>query len=76
MYILLAILVFGFMIFIHELGHFMFAKKFKVAINEFSIGMGPKLFSKKGKDGVMYSLRLLPLGGFVSMEGEGVTFAP
>ena len=71
MYILLAILVFGFMIFIHELGHFMFAKKFKVAINEFSIGMGPKLFSKKGKDGVMYSLRLLPLGGFVSMEGEG-----
>jgi len=70
LYILLAIFVFGFMIFIHELGHFMFAKKFKVAINEFSIGMGPKIFSKVGKDGVSYSLRLLPIGGFVSMEGE------
>ncbi len=71
MYILLAIFVFGFMIFIHELGHFIFAKKFNVAINEFSIGMGPKLFSKKGKDDVMYSLRLLPIGGYVAMEGEG-----
>ncbi len=70
MYILLAILVFGFMIFIHELGHFLFAKKFNVAINEFSIGMGPKIFSKKGKDGVDYSLRALPIGGFVAMEGE------
>ena len=49
LYILLAVFVFGFMIFIHELGHFMFAKKFKVAINEFSIGMGPKIFSKVGK---------------------------
>jgi len=71
LYILLAIFVFGFMIFIHELGHFIFAKKFNVAINEFSIGMGPKLFSKMGKDGVTYSLRLLPIGGFVAMEGEG-----
>ena len=70
MYILIAILVFGFMIFIHELGHFIFAKKFKVAINEFSIGMGPKIFSRKGKDGVIYSLRVLPIGGFVAMEGE------
>lgn len=70
LYILLAVFVFGFMIFIHELGHFMFAKKFNVAINEFSIGMGPKVFSKVGKDGVSYSLRLLPIGGFVSMEGE------
>ncbi len=58
------------MIFIHELGHFLFAKKFNVAINEFSIGMGPKIFSKKGKDGVDYSLRALPIGGFVAMEGE------
>ena len=70
LYVLLAILVFGFMIFIHELGHFMFAKLFKVSINEFSIGMGPKILSKKGKDGVLYSLRLLPLGGFVAMVGE------
>ncbi len=69
-YILIAILIFGFMIFIHELGHFMFAKKFGVAISEFSIGMGPKILSKKGKDGIDYSLRLLPIGGFVAMIGE------
>lgn len=70
LYVILAIFVFGFMIFIHELGHFMFAKLFKVAINEFSIGMGPKILSKKGKDGVAYSLRALPFGGYVAMEGE------
>ena len=70
LYIIIAIFVFGFMIFVHELGHFLFAKKFNVAINEFSIGMGPKIFSKKGKDGVDYSLRALPIGGYVAMEGE------
>ncbi len=69
-YILISILVFGFLIFIHELGHFLFAKKFGVAITEFSLGMGPKIFSKKGKDGIAYSLRLFPIGGFVSMVGE------
>ena len=52
LYILIAILAFGFLIFIHELGHFLFAKKFGVSIIEFSIGMGPKIISKKGKDGV------------------------
>lgn len=70
LYILIAILSFGFLIFIHELGHFLFAKKFGVAITEFSLGMGPKILSKTGKDGVDYSLRLLPIGGFVAMEGE------
>ena len=70
LYILLALLAFGVMIFFHELGHFAFAKLFKFSIKEFSIGMGPKLFSKKAKDGVQYSIRLLPVGGFVSMEGE------
>lgn len=70
LYILLAVLVFGFMILVHELGHFAFAKLFKVEINEFSIGMGPKIFSKRGKDGVLYSLRILPIGGYVAMEGE------
>lgn len=70
LYILLALFVFGVMILVHELGHFTFAKIFKVAINEFSIGMGPKIFSKKLKDGVQYSLRLFPIGGFVAMEGE------
>lgn len=70
LYIIIALLIFGFMIFIHELGHFIFAKKFGVAISEFSIGMGPKLFSKTGKDGVNYSLRLFPIGGYVAMIGE------
>lgn len=69
-YILIALLVFGFLILIHELGHFMFAKKFGVSITEFSIGMGPKILSKKGKDGVNYSLRALPIGGYVAMVGE------
>ena len=69
-YILIAILVFGFLIFIHELGHFMWAKKFGVTITEFSLGMGPKIISKKGKDGVEYALRALPIGGFVAMVGE------
>lgn len=70
LYVLLALLVFGFMILVHELGHFLFAKLFKVEINEFSIGMGPKIISKKGRDNVQYSLRLLPIGGYVAMEGE------
>ena len=69
-YVLIAILVFGLLIFIHELGHFLFAKKFGVAITEFSLGMGPKLFSKTGKDGIAYSIRAFPIGGFVSMVGE------
>ena len=70
LYILIAILVFGFLIFIHELGHFIFAKKFGVTITEFSLGMGPKIVSKKGKDGVEYAIRALPIGGFVAMVGE------
>ncbi len=71
MTIVIAILVFGFLIFIHELGHFLTARLFKVGVNEFSIGMGPKLFSKTSKkSGILYSLRLLPIGGFVSMVGE------
>ncbi len=72
MYIILTILAFGVLIFIHELGHFTMARFFKVAVNEFSIGMGPKLFSKKSKKyDTVYSVRLLPIGGYVSMEGEG-----
>lgn len=65
----MAILFFGFLIASHELGHFSFAKLFKVKVNEFSLGMGPAIFKKKKKDTV-YALRLLPIGGFVSMEGE------
>jgi len=66
---LVAILFFGLLISIHELGHFTFAKLFKVKINEFSLGMGPAIFKKKRGE-TLYALRLLPIGGYVSMEGE------
>ena len=69
--ILLAILMFGFLIFIHEFGHFTAARAFHVTIREFAIGMGPKLVSRVSeKSGIRYSLRALPIGGFVSMVGE------
>ncbi len=69
--IIIAILFFGFLIFTHELGHYLAARAFKVGINEFAIGMGPKLFSRVSKKtGIRYSLRLLPIGGYVSMVGE------
>ena len=66
---LVAILFFGLLISIHELGHFSFAKLFKVKVNEFALGMGPAIFKKKKGD-TLYALRLLPIGGYVSMEGE------
>ncbi len=67
--IIIAVLFFGLLIFFHELGHFTFAKLFKVKVREFAMGMGPALFKfKKGE--TKYALRLLPIGGFVSMEGE------
>ena len=59
------------LIFIHECGHFLMARLFKVSINEFAIGMGPKLISKRSKkSGIVYSWRAFPIGGFVSMVGE------
>ena len=67
--ILFAILFFGIIIALHEFGHFSTAKIFKIKVNEFSIGMGPALFKKK-KGETLYALRLLPIGGFVSLEGE------
>lgn len=71
MYILIAVLVIGFLTLIHELGHFVFARIFKVPVLEFALGMGPKLFSWKGKkSGTLYAVRLFPIGGFVSMDGE------
>ena len=69
-YILAAILVFGILIAVHELGHFLAAKLSGVQVNEFSIGMGPCLW-KRQKGETQYSLRLLPIGGFCAMEGEG-----
>ncbi len=69
--IVAAVLVFGFLIFIHEFGHYIFARIFKVKIIEFSIGMGPKLvWYDSKKTGIRYSLAMLPIGGFVSMAGE------
>lgn len=67
--ILFAILFFGIIIALHEFGHFSTAKLFKIKVNEFSIGMGPALF-KRQKGETLYALRLLPIGGFVSLEGE------
>ena len=67
--ILLTILVFGIIIFVHELGHFLVAKWSCIKINEFALGMGPKLFGfKKGE--TYYNIRLFPIGGFVDMDGE------
>ena len=67
--VLIAILFFGLIIFVHEFGHFIFAKLFGVKVNEFALGMGPTLIKKQGKE-TKYAIRLLPIGGFVSMEGE------
>ena len=66
MYIVIAILVFGVLIAVHELGHFVVAKLCGVKVNEFAIGMGPALF-KKRKGETMYALRILPIGGFCAM---------
>lgn len=63
------IFLLGFLIFIHELGHFTVAKLCKVKVNEFAIGFGPTIWKKQGKQ-TKYALRLIPLGGFISMEGE------
>ena len=71
MQIVIALLIFGFLILIHEFGHYIMARVFGVGIKEFAIGMGPKLLSKtSNKTGIAYSLRMLPIGGYVSMEGE------
>ena len=59
----------GFLVFIHESGHFIVAKKFGVNVKEFSLGFGPRVFSKQ-KNGTMYSVRAIPLGGYVDMLGE------
>lgn len=69
MYIIIAILIFSFLIFIHEFGHFITAKLFGVRVNEFSIFMGPQLL-QWGKGETKYTIRLLPIGGYCAMEGE------
>ena len=69
LYILAAILIFGILVAVHELGHFAAAKLCGVKVNEFSIGMGPLIFHRTRGE-TQYSLRALPLGGFCAMEGE------
>ncbi len=64
-----SVLVFGSVIFIHELGHFIAAKKSGITVHEFALGMGPTIL-KFEKNSTVYALRLFPIGGFVSMEGE------
>ena len=67
--IVIGVLLFEFIIFAHEFGHFITAKRSGVQVNEFALGMGPKLISfKKGE--TRYSLRAFPIGGFCAMEGE------
>ena len=70
-YLLVMVFVFGILIFIHELGHFLTARACGVRVREFAVGMGPTVFSWKSKKyDTKYGVRALPIGGFVSMEGE------
>ena len=69
MSILFAILLFSFLIFIHELGHFLAAKLSGGQVNEFSMFMGPAIFKKQVGE-TLYSIRCIPLGGYCAMEGE------
>ncbi|MDD6879285.1 MAG: M50 family metallopeptidase, partial [bacterium] len=71
--LIIFILILGIIILVHEFGHFVFAKMFGVYVYEFSLGMGPKILSKKGKNGeTEYCLRAIPIGGFVQLAGEEV----
>lgn len=67
------ILILGVIVLVHEFGHFIFAKMFGIYVYEFSIGMGPKIFGKKGKGGeTEYCIRAIPIGGFVQLAGEEI----
>ena len=68
-YVIIAILIFGVLIAIHEFGHFSVAKLCGVKVNEFAVGMGPAIW-KKQKGETLYALRAIPLGGYCAMEGE------
>ncbi len=71
LYILLTLVTISALALVHELGHFICARTFGVGVNEFAVGMGPKILSRRSKKtGIVYSLRLFPIGGFVSMVGE------
>ena len=70
LYILLAIIILLVLITVHELGHYTAGKILKFKINEFSIGFGPAIFKRTKKDGEVFSIRILPLGGYCAFEGE------
>ncbi len=71
LYLMLTLLIFGVLVTLHEGGHFLIARLNGITVNEFAIGMGPKIFSHVSKkSGIRYSVRALPIGGYVSMEGE------
>ena len=68
------IVILGIIVLVHELGHFLFAKLFKIYVYEFSIGMGPKLFGRKSKNKeTEYSIRAIPIGGYVQLAGEEIS---
>ena len=69
-YIFIAFIILMFMITVHEAGHYVAGRVLGFKINEFAIGMGPKLLSKTLKDGQVFSLRAIPLGGYCAFEGE------
>ncbi len=70
MYVLLALLMISVLVMMHEFGHFLAARACGIAVREFSIGMGPLLLKRKGKQGTQFSLRLLPVGGYCMFYGE------
>ena len=70
MTILVFIIILGILVLAHEFGHFVTAKKSGVNVEEFGVGFPPRAWSKKGKDGVIYSINWIPLGGFVKLKGE------
>lgn len=67
--LLVFLLIFSVVVVVHEFGHFYFAKRAGILVREFAIGMGPKIYAHRGKDGTLYTVRLLPLGGYVRMAG-------
>lgn len=67
--LLVFLLIFSVVVVVHEFGHFYFAKRAGILVREFAIGMGPKIYSHRGKEGTLYTIRLLPLGGYVRMAG-------
>jgi len=72
--ILLFIIILGLIIFIHELGHYYFARRAGILVHEFSLGMGPLVYGKR-KDDILYAIRAIPIGGYVSMAGESISDA-